>query len=222
MSGAVFVISSDGREASTREFHRAASRVARKIDGELHFVGSKQELLRALSGCIGKSLLYVSFVGHGTPTWWGLPGKWGVNRLESSQTALSGAQLARWIKMICHPFAVVSFASCQTGASPKWYRTKTWGKVMSPWGAASHADGGELSLAGKVAELSGRTVTAHTTTGHTTHNPAIRVFDGTSTGISMAKIMLGRGWENTPGNRREWNSGYKPDIYETMLIKGGI
>ncbi len=219
MNALVLCIRSDGRKASTDEFHRVASRCARKLGGVLEFVDDMWDVADALEARLPVQWDHVVFVGHGTPVWWGLPGKMGVHRYkEQSELIWSARSLATILRETCHPTCIVSFASCSSGASPRWYRTKLLGRVVAPWGAASHEDGGKLSLAGRVSSLTGLEVRAHTTSGHTTFNPAIRVFTGDTKGQSMAKKIIGQSWKNTRANRVDWNTAFKPWVYEDLLI----
>jgi len=203
----VLCINHDGHKASTREFHRAATRVARKLDGEISFYSSGTDIYRAVVR--HESLWHLVIVGHGSPTWIGMPGKYGIHRWIHEPGVTIPASMLSWA-LKARGCEYVSLATCMSGASPKWYRTKLWGKHVAPWGKAAYSVGGKYSIASEIAVRSGACVRAHTTSGHTTFNPAIREFDRDD-GLGMPLKAEGK-------SIAKWNREVQGERAEDLLI----
>jgi hypothetical protein len=203
----VLCIKSDGRRASTREFHRVASRVTRKLGGQLKFFDSGSELYHQIE--LQERLFQAVIIGHGSPTWVGLPGRMGIHRYMSSGPAvIPASMIGRLLRDKGCEY--LSLATCMSGASPKWYRTKMWGKHVAPWGKAAYSDGGKYSIAAKLAVNGATCVRAHTTSGHTTFNPALREFDNDhGIGFSLKPLDM---------SIRVWNNEMRGERAEDRLI----
>ena len=228
MNVVIFCIKKDKSPNKTREFHDTAERVKQKFadynfnklgeEGtiDLKFLENGTAIINHLNDWPKNSLDRIILIGHGTPLWWGLPGKMGVYRHELRDKVLDAETFAKMAKMKTKPSGVIVFASCLSGASPAWYRKKIFGN-STQWGPQSHANGGELSLAGFVSKTSEREVRAHTTVGHTTQNPCIRVFYKTNTGLSIADFIYSidlKTWKECA----KWNKEYKGEWSENALI----
>lgn len=229
MNVAIFCIEKDKSPNKTREFHDTAKRVEQKFADYnfetsseqgtivLKFINDGRSTVRFLNQWPGHFLDRIILIGHGTPLWWGLPGKMGIYKHELRDNVLDAETFAKMAKVTMKPSGVIVFASCFSGASPAWYRRRIFGDATQ-WGPQSHGVGGKLSLAGKVATISNREVRAHTTVGHTTQNPCIRIFTpGNNQGISVSKYMYGinlKTWKE----RAAWNKERKGEWSENVLI----
>lgn len=202
----ILCLDSDGRRSSTLEFHRVASRITRKLEGKLEFFATGLDLHQAIMrhGVVP----HVVIVGHGSTAWVGMPGRRGMHRyLRAGDLVVPAAVVSRVLRQaMCKR---ISLATCMSGASPRWYREKIWGKYIAPWGKAAYSDGGELSIASKLAKYSGCVVRAHTTSGHASHNPAIREF---------VPGKIGRSLKPSAMSIRRWNSLTRGDRAEDLLI----
>lgn len=219
MKVAVFCIKKDRKKVKTEEFHRSAKRVENKFEdtghvAELYFVDSGIEILRILENYPQEYLDRIVLVGHGTPLWWGLPGKMGIYKWKDRARTISAHQFGEVVKNVTKQDAIISFASCLSAASPAWYRKRIFG-TASQWTRQSHAPGGDRSICAYISLLSNREIRGHTTVGHTTENPAIRIFRaGSVIGTSAAKeINFDKSKE-----RRKWNTLMKGEKAENILI----
>jgi hypothetical protein len=184
-----------------------ASRITRKLGGDLAFYHNGLDIYRAIlrQGAFD----HLVIVGHGSPTWVGMPGKRGLHRhLHDGGDVVSVAAVGNLLR---HAWCMyVSLATCMSGASPKWYRTKTWGRLVSPWGKAAYSAGGKYSIASKLAKVGDCYVRAHTTSGHTSYNPAIREFGlDDDLGVPLK-----------PNNTsiKEWNNNMRGERAENALL----
>ena len=194
------------RQSETREFRRVALRLAERLNARLVYYVNGIDMLYAVRGF--DRLDNVVIIGHGTTAWVGEPGIRGLHKWRSHNEAISVPQLGPELrKRHC---ASIALACCMADASPAWYRTKVWGRVVAPWGPASHAPGGRYSLAASLSRFSGAVVLGHTTSGHATYNPAIRVFHPDE--------AVGQSLKPPTMSRREWNGKVKGPNAESLLI----
>ncbi len=170
----------------------------------LRGVASAQQLYSAIASQnrIGPVVL----VGHGTPRTF-FPG------YDVTPTGLAQALAP---KLAYGTY--VGLAGCRAGADPG----------EQDWGSTSFGPGGARGFAGLlrdalVAKGSPRvTVRAHSTTGHTTANPAARAFVATRSqvgqpGASVIDLVWGSGSWQDAGLRRTWTDQFRGKLSELWV-----
>ncbi len=214
----VLVCVSEGHGAAT--FRAAANSIQSKIGGELHFAGNAREMLDAIRQ--HDDIRNLILLGHGTSRGFLRPGATGarVGR-DALPRWVSVETLAAEIAPRLNQGSIVGLAACSTGSDP----------AESGWDPPIFGPGGENGFAAKLRDAlsqqqgipSGIQVRAHTTAGHTTANPAVRMFPvgasyvGTQ-GVSVLDSVWGGGAHMTLS--REWISKFRGEPSEDWMAGG--
>lgn len=196
------------------EFQAVASRLAQALPGSRKTatpdgLPGLRTAIQAHQGRIGPLIL----VGHGT-----------TRAFFSNLSPVAPTALAGLLHNKLAADAVVSLAGCRAGADTS----------EVDWSAASYGAGGASSFAGLLRDALvadgapwGTEIRAHSTTGTTTLNPAVRVFRATRSqvgqpGLSALEILWGEGAAGNAGLRSRWTEAFRGAAAEQYMAGGEL
>jgi hypothetical protein len=199
----LIVYQTTGRGAG--DLRSTAERLNRNMSGSvLRAASSARDLYSAIAshGRLGPVVL----VGHGTP------------RSFFAGYGVTPEGLARALAPKLAYGTTLGLAGCRAGANPE----------EQDWGRSAYGPGGERSFAGLLRDALVRlgaprvTVRAHSTTGHSTANPAARSFVATRSqvgqpGASVLDLVWGSGAWESANLRTAWTDQFRGKAAELWV-----